>query len=362
MISVKKIIYNGMSNEDFNHSPDLICNLAFDSDDGGTDSWLNREAVASETYRGEFKRVHNYKYTDTLSPQFTFIKKDFSDFTLEEQRKVLAWLTSKNTASYLSVYYGDCNSKKLAYEILGGFTEIELYKMGNGRVVGIMATFESVAPYAFSPVISVTPEYENTSNPKVTTLIGDRYEKSLCPYNLTITCNTDEPNSYIYPKITIDTANNWIGVKKGTFNDEFFESDGVKNTIYRESDGTNTIYRYLNSNNEIIETPYISTLKDITTSSIIIKNKTIGTKMQIENVETEGRIIIDGANQIITTLSCQNPEAVGAKRIYIEKEHIYGDDFNWQWLPLQRGDNEISIIAHGIFKFEWREPMKVGEV
>ena len=95
--------------------------------------------------------------------------------------------------------------------------------MGNGRVVGIVATFESVAPYAFSSVNSVTPEYENTSNPKVTTLIGDRYEKSLCPYNLTIICNTDEPNSYIYPKITIDTANNWIGVKKGTFNDEFFK-------------------------------------------------------------------------------------------------------------------------------------------
>ena len=363
MISVKKIKYNDLYSNELNPGPDLICNLAFDSDDGGTDSWLNREAVASETYRGEFKRVHNYKYTDTLSPQFTFMKEDFSDFTLTEQRAVLAWLTSKNTASYLSVYYGDCNSEELAYELLGGFTEIELYKMGNGRVVGIVATFESVAPYAFSPVNSITPKYENPSNANITTIIGDRYENSLCPYDgLTITCNTDEPNSYIYPKITIDMANNWIGIKKGSFNDKGFKPDRVKNTIYRESDGTNTIYRYLNSNNEIKETPYISTLKDITTSSIIIKNKTIGTKMQIENVETEGRIIIDGANQIITTLSCQNPEDVGAKRIYIEKEHIYGDDFNWQWLPLQQGPNEISIIAHGIFKFEWREPMKVGEV
>ena len=49
MISVKKIIYNGKGSDEFNHSPDLICNLAFDSDDGGTDSWLNREAIASET-------------------------------------------------------------------------------------------------------------------------------------------------------------------------------------------------------------------------------------------------------------------------------------------------------------------------
>ena len=86
--------------------------------------------------------------------------------------------------------------------------------------------------------------------------------------------------------------------------------------------------------------------------------------MQIENVETEGRIIIDGANQIITTLSCQNPNAEeGVERIYIEKEHIYGDDFNWQWLPLQRGINEISVIGNvSGFTLEWREPMKVGEV
>ena len=334
-----------MGSDEFNHSPDLICNLAFDSDDGGTDSWLNREAVASETYRGEFKRVHNYKYTDTLSPQFTFIKKDFSDFTLEEQRKVLAWLTSKNTASYLSVYYGDCNSDSAepTYELLGGFTEIELYKMGNGRVVGIVATFESVAPYAFSPVKSETIEW-----------IG-RHENNLCPYEFNIECNTDEVNSYIYPKVTMLQSSVAIGVNDGVFTEndisDGFEDDIISDTIYYEY-SNNKFYIKTSKDNQLVSGtgapntyPEYNTLK----SSIIIKNETIGTKTQIINIPKNEQIIIDGANQIITTLTNEN--------------RIYADDFNWQWLPLQRGKNQISIIGHvNSIKFEWREPMKVGEV
>lgn len=351
MISVKKIKYNDLYSNDLNPGPDLICNLAFDSDDGGTDSWLNREAVASETYRGEFKRVHNYKYTDTLSPQFTFMKEDFSDFTLTEQRAVLAWLTSKSTASYLSVYYGDCesDSAELAYELLGGFTEIELYKMGNGRVVGIVATFESVAPYAFSPVKS---EYRD--------LIGHS-TYNLCPYTLTIKCNTDEVNSYIYPKITMTQSSVAIEMKDDfvlntglTTDENIVISDGFKADII-----PNTLYHIPEKNKYFIQKPADNTITigsglastypgygDLK-SSIIIKNNTIGTKTQITNVSKLEKITIDGTNQIITSSS----------------NRIFGDDFNWQWLPLQRGTNEISVIGNvSGFTLEWREPMKVGEV
>ena len=351
MISVKKVKYNDLCSNELNPGPDLICNLAFDSDDGGTDSWLNREAVASETYRGEFKRVHNYKYTDTLSPQFTFIKKDFSDFTLEEQRKVLAWLTSKNTASYLSVYYGDCNSDsdELAYELLGGFTEIELYKMGNGRVVGIVATFESVAPYAFSPVKSETIQEIGHS-------IGN-----LCPHEFEIKCNTDEVNSYIYPKITmtqsfmgIEMKDNFVLNKNPTTDEpivvsDAFKADIIPDTLYHIPENNKYFIQKSTDNNVTIGSGLASTYPDYRNlkSSIIIKNKTIGTKTQITNVSEGETITIDGTNQIITSSS----------------NRMFGDDFNWQWLPLQREKNEISVIGNiSGFTLEWREPMKVGEV
>ena len=99
MISVNRIRYNKFSSQDFN----LKTCLSFDSESGATDTFINREAVASESYRGDLKRVHSYKYTEVLAPTISFIKADFSDFTQEEIRRVLKWLTSKDTASFLTV-------------------------------------------------------------------------------------------------------------------------------------------------------------------------------------------------------------------------------------------------------------------
>ena len=101
MISPYRVTYNTFSSEDF----DLICNVAFDSDSGATSSFLSREAVASETYRGTIKHVSSYKYTESFAPVITFIDKDFGDFTLERQRQILKWITSKDTPSFLNVYH-----------------------------------------------------------------------------------------------------------------------------------------------------------------------------------------------------------------------------------------------------------------
>ena len=158
MIAPHRISYGDYSSEDFN----LLCDVAFDSDSGDMSSYLTREAVASESYHGDFKRVHIYKYTETFSPMLTFMKNDFSNFTLDEQRRVLKWLTSKRTASFLTVYH-DRTDDDISYEILGAFTEINTYKLANGRVVGITATFESVAPYAFSPLQKIKDR--DVSNP-----------------------------------------------------------------------------------------------------------------------------------------------------------------------------------------------------
>ena len=79
MIALNRIQYNKFSSVDF----DLLCDVAFDSDNGECDSFLSREAVSSESYKGDFKRVNSFKYSNILSPSFTFVKRDFSDFTFE---------------------------------------------------------------------------------------------------------------------------------------------------------------------------------------------------------------------------------------------------------------------------------------
>ena len=179
MISIHRLNYNGYSSQDF----DLITCLSFDSDSGDVDTYLNREAVASESYRGDFKRVHNYKYQDVLAPKITFIKEGFVDFSIEDHRKVLKWLTSRDTASFLTVYHDD--SEVVSYEILGAFTEIQTYKAGNGRVIGVTATFESITPFAFSPLHTITKDISSSANNKIT-----------------INLETDD-TAPVYPRITI---------------------------------------------------------------------------------------------------------------------------------------------------------------
>lgn len=188
MVSPHKIKFNQISSEELNVI-DLVMCVAFDSDNGETSSFLGREAVASESYDGRYKNVTRYKYNELFSPRFTFIKKDFGNFTMEEVRQVLKWLTSLDTASLLNVYYDD--SEVVSWSAVGGWTEINTYKLANNRTVGITAVFEAVTPYALSDLYTATKTITATDN------------------KLTINIDTDD-NKPVYPRVTIRTNGNDI--------------------------------------------------------------------------------------------------------------------------------------------------------
>ena len=215
MISPKKVKYNDFCSKDFSQFT-LLTDLAFESDQGEVSSYLNREAVASESYHGEFKRVYGYKYTESLSPKLTFIKEGFNDFSLEEVRQVLTWLTSKKTASFLDVY-DDIDSEAIAYSILGGFTDIQMYKRGNNRTIAIVATFESVHPYALSQLQTIT------KNPT-----DDKIE---------IKISSDEIEKAIYPRITINKYSGGDITITNTYADRNRQSQISELNLKNNSDG-----------------------------------------------------------------------------------------------------------------------------
>lgn len=323
MISVNRIVFNKFSSQDF----DLICDLAFDGDGGETDSFLTREAVESESYRGEFKRVHNYKYTESFAPKFTFIKKDFEDFTFEEQRRVIKWLTSTHNASFLTVYYDD--SEVVTWEALGGFTEITTYKIGNGRTVGFVVTFESVNPYALSELHTITKDVSNPTDNIIT-----------------INLETDEPQSCVYPRITVKQNNvtSIVEVSRAlTDADQWL--DGV---VYHY-DGT--YYWVDNAGKKHISATNDSGFK---TTGVAITNKCIDENQEtkvastrvINNIIGE-TVVLDGANKVISSSRTNG--------------RIFGDDFDWSWMPLFEGINTISVIGNCTVTLEWRTPIKCGE-
>lgn len=276
MVSPQKIKFNGVFSNEGLGALDIILDVAFDSDNGATSSYLNRSAIASESYDGRYKNTYAYKYDELFSPQFTIVKKDFSDFTQEEVRNILKYLTSTDKPTLLEVYY-DGASNVVDWACIGGWTGIETYKIANSRIVGIVAQFEAITPFAMSDLYTVTKTIPSTGN------------------KITINIDTDD-NRPVYPRITIQS--NGTSVKFMNKHTDFFNQSKVY-------------------------------------ESATLINNTSGEK-----------IIVDGVNKIISSSHTRR---------------IFGDDFNWQWLELYDGKNEITIEGNCEVTLEWREARKIGE-
>lgn len=318
MIGLHRFTYCGYSSQDF----DLLCDVSFDEDSGDSESFLNRETIASEVYNGTLRRVHNFKYTDVYAPRISLVKNTFDDFTEDEVRRVLSWLTSSSTPKFLTAYYDD--SEVVSFEILGAPTSIELHKMANNRIVGIVFTFESSAPYAFSTIQTIEKD--------ITT-----------PQEFIITCDSDEWGALVYPKITIthklDDGLIVQADKAMTDNEEHIDG-----TIYKYND----TYYYIDNNHELqIKSADEFDLDEsgFDTTGVLIENITTNSKTIVGKNIAQEIVILDGANKVVAS----NRE-----------NRIFGNDFNWQWTSLTPGENTIKITGNCTIKFEWREPRKVG--
>lgn len=267
MISPHRFEWNSMSTVDF----DVFTQFSLDGDDGEMDTFLTRSGIVSETYNGARKHCTNYKWDQQMSPTITLIKKDFGDFDVDENKRLLRWLTGKQTPGFLTIYNDDSNV--VHYEICGNFVEVKQFKMGNSRVVGYVCKFEALTPYAFSPLYTLT-----TSN-----------------NSITINIDTDEPEAPIYPRITITMKSNGNVTLTNTY-----AVDGVTHVATSE----------------------------------VADNK-------------GGEVItLDGANRIVSSTH----------------QRIFGNNFDWNWLPLYDGTNTITISGDCTVKFEYREIRKIGEI
>ena len=327
MISPHRIKFRGIESTELNII-DLIMCVAFDSDNGETSTYLNREAVVSETYDGRYKRVHGYKYNESFSPKFTFTKSNFGDFTMDEVRQVLKWLTSISQAALLDVYYDDSNV--VSWSAIGGWTELNTHKLANNRTVAITATFEAITPYAMSDIYAITKDVSSPTN-----------------NTITINLETDDPQNAVYPRITIrqnSTTNvieidhamtdtdNWTEGSVFHYGSNFYwvDSEGVKHTS-----STNT--------------------SDFETTSVFIRNihkneygVVVATFDTLAKNNIKGEtIILDGANRVVSSSRTNG--------------RIFGDDFDWRWIPLYEGKNELSFVGNCTVTIEYRYPIKCGE-
>jgi hypothetical protein len=357
----------------------LITELSFDSDSGETSSFLNREAVIADSYDGRYKHISRYKYNETFSPKFTFLKKDFSDFSQQEVRQVLKWLTFTDTTAMLDVYYDHADDSDISWSAIGGWTEINTYKLGNNRIVGITATFEAITPYAMSKLY--TQEITSFGNNKIEINIDTDDNKLVYP-RITIKHNgtvVNVPDNKVYTTASPDMVPNTVYYNKAQ-DKHYWKSAGrtsgaekpnydwdtiVVNHELTSSDvlKANTIYSYANPSSNAttyywIDPYFFHEQKEnpkLTTTSIRFINKhtdlsgevTTLTPTVIQNNSSSETIVLDGANKVISSSSVNR---------------VFDSDFvNWNWLPLLDGKNEITIEGNCTVTFEWREVRKIGE-
>ena len=327
MISPYRIKYAGIASNELN-IPDLITCVSMDSDNGESPSFLNRESVASESHDGRYKRIHRMKYTETFSPKITLMKSDFKDFSMEDVRAVMKWLTMKDTTALLEVFYDDSNV--VSWASIGGFVELQTYKLANNRTIAITAVWDSISPFAFSDLYTTTKTITETDN------------------KITIEIDTDD-NKPVYPRITIKQIGSIVRIPSGTVYNVL--SDMVENTTYfngttyywKTADSTDPTYFHSSTTNPNLST---TSVRFRNTHTDFFNKSQVFDAVVVKNSNTTEKIILDGANKIVSSNSVNR---------------IFGDDFNWQWLELYDGKNEITVEGNCEVTIEWREVRKVGE-
>lgn len=290
---------------------------AFEPDDGFMDAFLSMENVSDDYYDRTKKFVYGARYNASAEIQITVIKKDKSDFSLNEFRSCARWLTGARIDSWLDMYVGD----KFVYSFLGKFTNLEHYKL-DGRVIGLRATFSSISPWAYS-----APQYFDCTIWQLLNISNDgalyKSSENAVPFGAddygVLHVNHNDRGSYF--NLTDDGVAYIDNVYKTTIDNQ---SDDLYTYIYLDID-------YNNKNST-----YVS-----------IKNNTLNEESRIENMETDEKISISAKQFILSNV--------------VNK--VFGNSFNFVWPRLAPGLNDFMVEGDGggAAQFSYRYPMKVGD-
>lgn len=359
MISLNRFFFQEKMSTDF----DVLVDVCFEDDNGSIETFLNRESVSSTIYDGSRRNIHKFKYTETLSPTFTLVKKDFSSFTELENRKILAWLTGSTKVERMVCYKDD--SDVISFVLIGNVTQIEQRKISNSRVIGYEFVFEHIAPYAYSPAKSITKT--------ITT-----------PETFTIKCHTDVYEKPLYPKITVTIGDSiYLPVTEDPTAETF---EMLSNTVYEYNDQyyikisgqkhalsvTPNKIENQTADASTVNTYCLSTFDKTVYLGIVADNQygwqkivTVGAGFEIKNTYYENDVDTTVKS---TVTDCYEHEVItldGDNRLISSSRtpmRIIGESFNWDWLYFVPGENEITISGACDVAIEWVEPIKIGNI
>lgn len=298
---------------------------AFEPDDGFKDTFLDMDQISEDYYDGTKKFLYGTRYNSTAAINVTLVKMDGSDWSINDNRKALRWLTGARTASWLDLYQGD----KIKYSFLGTVKSPQQYKL-DGRVVGISFEFASITPWAYSEeqVFDRSIAQKLLINDGV--LVKDPVHE-MCVSEDGVLCNGAAPGPGACFCVTDDGI---LYVKDIIIARIDNETDDLYSYIYLDIE-------YLNDTCEYIE----------------IKNETLNETTRVDDLKQKDIIYITN-KQFITAYTRNKLDGE-----LVNQNRIFGDSFNFVWPRLAPGVNNLIVDGNGngTVKFTYRYPMKVGD-
>lgn len=294
---------------------------AFEPDSGAMDTFLSMTAITEDSFDGTKKFDYGAKFDSVATISITVIKQDKTEFSVAENRDLLRWLTGARTNSWLDLYEGNT----LKYSFFGRVTNVQQQKL-DARIIGLVITFTSIHPWAYS-----APQPNH----------GEIGENSLQM--------NDDGILYKW-----DDANSSIGFDNGVlFNDAndteaAFHIDDL-GVVYADDDITidflnesDDLYTYINL--DMVYTNILGNEKD---NTLTIKNVTLDETTAITGISLGETVTLSSGQFIISS----------------QPYKIFGDSFNFVWPRLRPGLNEFVISGSGqaTLDFTFRYPIKIGD-
>lgn len=307
--------YNGL-----NSAKDMgliIAAFASDTDNGLTDTFLSMDISSDDYYDGTKRYTYNSRYNTQATVTITVVKNNGKDFSLQQVRSCLKWLTGAKTDSWLDMYNGD----EIKYSFLGRVTNVQNYKL-DARIVGLTITFTSVSPWAYSaPQVFDCSIYQLIDITEEGVLLkgGDN----------AVPLGTDSEGVL---SVSYLDNNNYFNI---TDDGVVYIDNSYKTVIDNQSDD---LYTYI-----YLDIDYINE----SSSFVSIRNITLGEETKVTSIRTNESISISAKQFIISDVP----------------NKIFGDTFNFVWPRLQPGLNDFIVEGdgRGSAKFTYRYPMKVGD-
>ena len=142
----------------------------FDPDNGETDGYLSQDQVYTDSYNGTKRTLYGTKYNTVATVKITVIKQDGSDFSLNDCRDAYRWLTGVTSANWMDLYVGD----EVKYRLLCTIQDVKPQKL-DARTIGLNIYCESLSPWAYSPLQTVTHSIINSTNIEINNESDDLY-------------------------------------------------------------------------------------------------------------------------------------------------------------------------------------------